>query len=242
MIASAVRCGGKADLAKQARLPRILAETLDGDAVLPVLAVHIRLVEMVPRYHGKRCRMHVEYGNKPNSLRSDTNSFSPVVPVPEDGGLVRRRTASVASSEVSSTCMFLLNGFVEPVIHLTLCKTGFQRLNLAKASIPLVDLIRGGEVELPLYLASKEKVGRVFIACDVNEAQQKNLARSLALVCADDQGDAFMISGYATTLAGDPIDENSDGGDTTDAFSQLQCLPPTPTVRVGQLIAGLSDE
>jgi len=90
-----------------------------------------------------------------------------------------------------------------------------------------MDLAKGGKVELPLLSASQENIGRVFIGCDVMEVRQRELVRSLALVCADDQSDAFVVAGAETKLVselvGDLVDGHSDNSDIADIRRRLQC-------------------
>mmetsp|Transcript_75800 Transcript_75800/g.190661 ORF Transcript_75800/g.190661 Transcript_75800/m.190661 type:complete len:242 (-) Transcript_75800:361-1086(-) len=225
--AAAARVAGRSEWAKQVQLPRVLAKTVDGDEVLPLLAVHIRRVELSPQYTGKRLRTHVKYGQKRAALRCETDSFAPALPEPQAAGLVRIKSATVASAELSSTCLFLLNEIVEPVVRLTVSKAGLPRRDVAKASISLMDLAKGGKVELPLLSASQENIGRVFIGCDVMEVRQRELVRSLALVCADDQSDAFVVAGAETKLVselvGDLVDGHSDNSDIADIRRRLQC-------------------
>lgn len=210
-------------------LPEALAQ--QDEDVLPVVAVHLRHLGTAPEHVGEPLKIRVKYGARGENLWCDTARFSPELPkLPRISRLVHRRQASQACMQLDSTCLFLLSEDVEPVIRLSVRKAGLRRCTVAKASVPLAQLLESGVAELPLHGPSGSELGHISIACEVLEVLPQDLTKSLALTHVNIQKAAYLITGATPTVEGDLVDEGSETDEST--------TPVAPTTLVeGQRIS-----
>mmetsp|Transcript_121884 Transcript_121884/g.316453 ORF Transcript_121884/g.316453 Transcript_121884/m.316453 type:complete len:244 (+) Transcript_121884:62-793(+) len=201
---------------EEKRLPKFVAMRNDWD-MIPVLVVHVSEVEMASSHQGARYVIHAKYGSQGHSLRCEAASFSPACSIRHKfSRLIHRRGAFAASADISSTCLFLQNEFIDPVIQLKVRKAGPWRHIVARGSIPLADVKAMGKVDLPLLGESAEKIGRVSIACEGLKMQRQDLVQLVACAGCSEQRDAYLISGFVAKVTGVVVCDD-DTSSNTDA-------------------------
>eukprot|EP00443_Scrippsiella_acuminata_P110244 CAMPEP_0115720876 /NCGR_PEP_ID=MMETSP0272-20121206/78779_1 /TAXON_ID=71861 /ORGANISM="Scrippsiella trochoidea, Strain CCMP3099" /LENGTH=256 /DNA_ID=CAMNT_0003163663 /DNA_START=28 /DNA_END=798 /DNA_ORIENTATION=- len=205
--------------AKERSLPRALSDERNGTAPLPVLAVHVLHAEMLKNFHSKRLMLRVKYGFKSQHLRCDTSEFVPELRVqPKISRLVHRQPASQACAELSSTCLFLLSNDIEPILRLSVRRAGIRKCSVAKASVELALLSKGGVADLPLSGPRGEKLGQISIATEVMEVHPSDLAALSALPGAATQRGALLVAGGPPVVEGEVVCGSCDsslGDDST---------------------------
>jgi hypothetical protein len=226
---------------EEVQLAAALQAVQDINALVPVVAVRIRHVEMAPRFAGERLTIHTKYGNRGKCLRCSIARFSPEAPVwPKVSRLTHRRPSAYAHTQLGSTCLFLLNDHVDPVIRFSVRKGGLTGRSVAKTSIPLAVLSQASATDLPLHSRLfKEPLGRVSVACELMEVSAQYLLSTLADACADKQKDACLISGSVPTVPGECLAQGSSDGDSSDGSCRIDDTsqaPPTAPL-LGRRIA-----
>jgi hypothetical protein len=202
----------------ETQLAVALEKNLDSSALVPVVAVHIRHVEMAPRFQGERLSIRTKYGYRGNCLRCDIARFSPQAPArPKISRLAHLRPTSDIRTQLGSTCLFLLNDHVDPVIRFSVRTSGPRARSVAKTSISLADLSQPGTTELALRSGYGDKpLGRVSVTCELVEVKAQDLLNTLADARADKQKDAYLVSCNFPTVVGELVVKGSSNGDNSD--------------------------
>jgi hypothetical protein len=201
------------EIGQETQLAAALQAVQDTSELVPVVVLHVRHVEMAPRFEGERLSIHAKYGYRGKCLRCDIARFSPKAPM----GPKISRKASYVRTELGSTCLFLSNDHVNPVIRFSVRSDGRRVRNAAKTSISLAELSQPTATELPLRSRLSDKpLGRISVICELVEFRAQDLLKTLADVRADNQTDAYLISCTVPAVAGELVVEGSSDSDNSD--------------------------
>mmetsp|Transcript_144735 Transcript_144735/g.360836 ORF Transcript_144735/g.360836 Transcript_144735/m.360836 type:complete len:254 (+) Transcript_144735:73-834(+) len=229
-LAAGVSKTNRDNWVKDRSLPQALKEE-HGDVSLPVVAVHVRRVDMVPDFQGEPLRICIKYGVKGAALGCDTASFIPEVQArPRISRLVSRQPELYSGMQIDSTCLFLLSQDIQPIIRVLVRKAGLRRNTIAEARISLMQLSERGLAELPLVGPSGHQIGKVAIACKALEVLPCDLTKSLAVARATSQKGAYLFSGVSPIVEGALADETSGSDDGTPPASLTTPLAGKPVL------------
>lgn len=183
-------------------LPRVMDQQQCGpEAELRLLVVYIRAASLLSRFDRDAMKIRVKHG-----LPRISSSCETAAVLFDLESIFRSTPRFPLIADFDTSCVFLWQGDPSSSLRIQLVTASRKDRVIAKATLPLGDVVGLQEFDLPLaglpgrLASSKEVVGHVSIAAEIRNMSKGDLLQHLERHHAQRRQGAFVLAEVPVTL------------------------------------------